>query len=167
VKPRLHHPFYAEIAMLDAVATRAERGPANIQSGFDDDFREIVVVSTLSGTDLSEKLEQPPLFIPSQIENPVFDLLQQMNTGAQLDTKLVLVWTHKDLVALDLITPTGEPLVRANDRLVSIRDKNFRVVEIIRTPPGLYVTEVRPLFGLAQRRDLFLVSFEDRKQGAS
>ncbi len=167
MKPRIHHPFYAELAMIDAVATRVERGPSNIQSGFDDDFGEIVVVSAPSGARTSEKLEQPSIFIPSQIENPVFDLLQQMTTGAQLDTKLVLVWAHKDLVALDLITPTGEPLVRANDRLVSIRDKNFRVVEIVRTPPGLYVTEVRPLFGLAQRRDLFLVSFEDRKQGAS
>lgn len=153
--------------MLDAVATRIEHGPANIESGFDDDFGEIVVVSTPSGTRQSEKLEQPPIFIPSQIENPVFDILQQMNTGAQLDTKLVLVWAHKDLVALDLITPTGEPLVRANDRLVSIRDKRMRLVEAIRTPPGLYVTEVRPLFGVAQRRDLFLISFEDRKQGAA
>jgi hypothetical protein len=156
-----------EIAMIDAVATRVERGPSNIQSGYDDDFGEIVVVSAPSGSRQSEKLEQPSMFIPSQIENPVFDILQQMSAGAQLDTKLKLVWAYKDLVALDLMTESGEPLVRTNDRLVSIRDRQMRLIETIRTPPGLYVTEVLPLFGIAQRRDLYIVSFEDRKQGSS
>jgi hypothetical protein len=167
MRPRLHHPFFAEIAMLDAVGTRAEHGPAQIQSGFDDDFQEIFVVESTEGARQNERLEQPSLFIPSQIEDPVFDILRQLATGAQLDTKLSLIWACKDLEALGLLVPeTGEPVVRSSDRLVSIRDKSMGVVQVVRTPPGLYVTEVRPLWGLAQRRDLFIVSFEDRKQGA-
>jgi hypothetical protein len=152
--------------MLDAVATRAEHGPAQIQSGFDDDFQEIVVVEAL-GVRHDDRLEQTSIFIPSQVETPVFDILRQLATGSQLDTKLNLIWAVKDLEAMGLIVPgTGEPVVRPSDRLVSIRDKNMKMVQIVRTPPGLYVSEVRPLWGIAQRRDLFVVSFEDRKQGA-
>lgn len=166
MRPRIHHAFFAEIVCLDAIATRAET-PAQLASGFDDDFGEIVVVSTPQGEREIERLEQEPVFIPSQIENPVFDILRQLATGAQLDTKLTLVWAVKDLEAMGLLVPsTGEPAIRQNDRLVSIRDKDMRMVQVIRTPPGLYVSEVKPLFGIAQRRDLFIVAFEDRQQGA-
>jgi hypothetical protein len=167
MRPRIHHAFMAEIRMLDAVATRAETGPAQLQSGFDDEFQEIVVVSTPAGRRHTERREQPPVFVPSQVEDPTFDVLRQLATGAQLDTKLTLVWAAKDLVRLGLIVPeTGEPLIRQNDRLVSIRDRHLNVVQEIRTPPGLYVTEVRPLWGIAQRRDLWLVNLQDRAQGS-
>jgi len=153
--------------MLDAVATRAETGPSSLQSGFDDDFQEIIVVSSATGQRQNDRLEQPSIFIPSQVEDPVFDVLRQMATGGQLDTKLTLVWACKDLEALGLLVPdTGEPLVRQSDRLVSIRDRCMNVIQTVRTPPGLYVQEVRPLWGVAQRRDLWVVSFKDRTQGS-
>lgn len=166
MRPRIHHAFFAEVAQIDAVRTRAEHGPAQIQSGFDDDFDEIVVVSQPSGTRQSDRLEKAAVFIPSQVEDPTFDVLRQLAAGGQLDTKLSLVWAMKDLEALGLLARgTGEPLIRSGDRLVSLRDRTMRIVQTIRTPPGLYVTEVRPAWGIAQHRDLFVVSFQDRTQG--
>lgn len=152
--------------MLDAVATRAETG-TGFSAGFDDDFQEIVVVSTPQGRK-TDRDELASVFIPSQIEDPTFDVLRQLAGGAQLDTKLTVVWAMKDLLALGLVVPeTGEPRVRQNDRLVSIRDKHMNLVQAIRTPPGLYVLEVRPTWGVAQARDLFVVSFQDRQQGST
>lgn len=150
--------------MLDAVATRAQTDGPAITSGYDDDFREIVVVSTPNR--ISERQEQDSIFIPSQVEDPVFDQLQQFSAGNLVDFKMTLVWARKDLECAGLLVPdTGECLVRSSDRLVSIRDKCMNVVHAIRTPPGLYVVEVRPLFGLAQRKDLYLVTLDDREQG--
>jgi hypothetical protein len=169
MRPRILHPFYVEVAMLDAVATREETEQSDdvpeLVSGFDDDFKEVIVFSSPAGR-TSGRLEQVPLFIPSQIESPSFEALQQMSAGNMPDYKFTLVWARKDLECLNLIVPeTGECLVRVNDRVVSIRDKCLHVIQTIRTPPGLYVTEVRPTWGIAGHRDLFLVTLDDREQG--
>jgi hypothetical protein len=164
MNPRLIGPaYYLEIAMLDAVATR-ELSEPSIASGFDDDFREIVVFSAPQRE--SAKQERPPLFIPSQIESPTLEMLMQMGAGNTPDSKVTLVWARKDLVARDLIVPeTGETLIRVNDRVVAIRDKCMNLIRKIRTPPGLYITEIRPTWGMAALGDLFVVTLEDRQQG--
>ena len=154
--------------MLDAVATRAATEQSadtpEIVSGYDDDFKEIVVVSAPTRT--SERQEQDSIFVPSQIESPSLEMLEQMAAGNVPDSKMMLVWARKDLEELHLIVPeTGECLVRVNDRLVSIRDKCMNLIQAIRSPPGLYVTEVRPTWGIAGHRDLFVVTLDDREQG--
>ncbi len=154
--------------MLDAVATRNETEQSTdvpaLVSGFDDDFKEVVVFSSPQRT--SGRLEQEPILIPSQIESPTFEALQQMSAGNLPDYKMTLVWARKDLEELDLIVPeTGECLVRVNDRLVALYDKCMNLIQEIRTPPGLYVTEVRPTWGIAGHRDLFLITLDDREQG--
>jgi len=156
--------------MLDAVATRAvtEQSPdaPEVTGGYDDDFKEIVVVSNPTRT--TQRKEQEPLFIPSQIEAPTFEALMQMSAGNVPEFKLSLVWARKDLEAMSLIVPeTGECLVRVNDRVVSIRDKCMNLIQTIRTLPGLYVTEVKPTWGLAGHRDLFIVALDDREQGVA
>lgn len=153
--------------MLDAVGTRnateQSTDAPEITSGYDDDFREIVVVSAPLRT--SERHEQPPILIPSQVEAPTWEMLLQMSAGNVPDTKLTLVWAYKDLLALHLIVEeTGECLVRVNDRVEAIYDSCRNLIQRIRTPPGLYVTEVRPTWGLAAHRDLFLVTLDDREQ---
>jgi len=154
--------------MLDAVATRAALEQSTdvpeITSGYDDDFKEIVVVSNPTRT--TERQEQDPILIPSQIEDPTFRALMQMSAGNIPDTKLELVWARKDLECLSLIVPeTGVPLIRVNDRVASIRDRCGSPIMRIFTPPGLYVTDVRPTWGIAQRGDLFIVTLDDREQG--
>lgn len=151
--------------MLDAVATAAATGGGLVSSGFDEDFKEIVVLSTPKRTD--ERQEQESIFIPSQIESDSYEMLVQMSAGNMPDTKAQLVWARKDLVELGLIVPeTGECLVRVNDRVVSIRDNCKNVLLSVRTPPGLYVTEVRPTWGLSSVGDLFIVTLDDREQAS-
>jgi len=61
---------------------------------------------------------------------------------------------------------SGDALLRVNDRLVAIHDLRGALVQRIRTPPGLYATEVQPQsFGLGLSRNLLLVTFEERELG--
>jgi hypothetical protein len=68
---------------------------------------------------------------------------------------------------MGLVDPaTGDALLRVNDRLVAIRDLGGALVQAVRTPPGLYATEVQPTsFGLGLSRNLLLVTFEERELG--
>jgi hypothetical protein len=62
---------------------------------------------------------------------------------------------------------TGDALLRLNDRLVAIRDMAGNLVQAVRTPPGLYATEVQPQsFGLGRARNLAIVTFHERELGA-
>lgn len=163
MRPRLHHAFFLEIAMLDAISTRADTEGGKVASGFDDDFGETVVVTTTAGRTKSRKEET--VLIPSQLETPLVEALQQLHTGNVPDTRIQAVWARKDLAAMGLIVPeSGEPLPRVNDRLVSVRDKCKSLVWEVRTPPGLYITQVAPAFGISRRADLYVVTFEDREQ---
>ena len=67
-------------------------------------------------------------------------------------------------------TASGDALVRVGDRLGAIRDLAGAIVQAVRTPPGLYVTEAKPIgFGLFMprpRRNLLLATFEDRETAA-
>ncbi len=85
--------------MLDAVATRAETEQSpdvpQLVSGFDDDFKEVVVFTNPTRT--SGRLEQDPILIPSQVESPTFEMLEQMSAGNLPDFKITLVWARKDL----------------------------------------------------------------------
>ena len=85
-------------------------------------------------------------------------------------SQLDLVFHFKDLERLGLVDPaSGDALIRPGDRLAAIYDKAGHLVQAVRTPPGLYVTEARPIgFGLSMarpRRNLLSVTFEDRQQG--
>jgi hypothetical protein len=159
VRPRLHFAFLLEVAQLDAVATRAD-------GDYDDVLKE-VRVTTEAGVRTPGRQEQPTVLIPSQIELPTLEALVQMSAGNMPDMKLTAVWAMKDLERLGLVVPeTGELLVRVADRIVSVRenDECKRVIQVVRTPPGLYVTNVQPVFGMAATRDLFLVTLDDREQ---
>lgn len=156
--PRILFPFQVEVAQLDAVATRDI-------GGYDDDFKEVRVVSDPART--SEQQEQRSVFVPSQIEAPTWEALEQMAAGNVPQSKLTLVWSYRALLQLELVVPeTGELKIRVNDRIISIRDKCLNLIQLIWTPPGLFITQVRPVFGMGQHRDLFLVSLDDREQGA-
>lgn len=170
MRGRLHHPFFAEIVQLSAIRTREDAdgpGPA-LASGYDDDFDEVIVLTDAGGERVSGRDEESPVFLPCNVEVTSFQALSQLASGNAPDSKIQLVFHRKDLEEQRLIDcDTGECLVRVNDRLVSLRDDCRRVVQVIRTPPGLYVTEVQPTFGIGRTPDLLLMSFQDRKQGVS
>lgn len=61
---------------------------------------------------------------------------------------------------------TGDALLRVGDRLIAIRDlRTGELVQAVRTPPGLYLTEPQPQFGLGGRRNLLLATFGERAVG--
>jgi hypothetical protein len=77
------------------------------------------------------------------------------------------VFHFADLERLGLVDPTtGEALLRIGDRLTAIRDyRTGDLIQAVRTPPGLYLTEPQPEFGLGGCRNLLLATFSERALG--
>jgi len=169
VRGRLINAFAAELAQLDPAATAADPdGPGPPSSGYDADFHETVLVPSPAGRDQDARREKPLVRVPCQIEVQAFGELTELPTGNSPRSHLLLVFHFDDLEQLGLVDPTtGETLLRVGDRLVAIRDaRSGELVQAIRTPPGLYLTEAQPQFQLGMRRTLLLASFNERALGA-
>ncbi len=157
MRGRLINPFLAELARLDTVATAQ-----------DPDFKETVLVPDAGWRGHDARREKVPILVPCQVEVQTFGELQELLTGMSPRSHLVLVFHFEDLEHMELVDPgSGDALLRVNDRLVSIRDYHTgEVVQAVRTPPGLYITEVQPQsFGLGLRRNLLLATFNERALG--
>lgn len=171
---RLIFPFLAEIARLDTYATAQDPDLAGpLTSGYDKDFREVVVVpETGKQIGHSARKEHPLVRVPCQVEPAFWEGLQALQTGDAPKSNLGLVFHYGDLESMSLVDPlTGDALLRVDDRLVAMYDINGALVQSVRTPPGLYITEARPIgHGLNQEkpyRNLLLCSFADREQGTT
>ena len=147
-----------------------DSGP--LDSGYDADFKESVLVDRDDdGIGERIRVEHDPIRIPCQVETDRFDELRMLPSGNSPRSELDLVFHFRDLELLELVDPvTGDALIRPGDRLSGIYDKFGHPVQAIRTPPGLYVSQARPigfgLFRVRPRRNLLLVSFQDRQTGA-
>ena len=112
--------------------------------------------------------ELPPVRVRCQVEPRSLEEVQMRLAGNAPRSRLQLVFHFRDLEALGLVeTSTGEAAIRPGDRLGALYDVSGTLVQTIRTPPGLYVTEARPIgFGLGRRpqRNLLGVTFESREQ---
>ena len=166
MRGRLINPFLAELAQLDTVATTADPDDAGpLVSGYDPDFKETIVLGSPGGARVDARKEKPPLRLPCQVEVTVFEALQQLAAGNSPNSRIVLVFHFRDLERTGLVdAATGEARLRINDRLVAIHTLHGELVQAIRTPPGLYATEVQPQsFGLGLSRNLLLVTFDERE----
>ena len=82
------------------------------------------------------------------------------------ESRLVLVMDYEDLVRRGLIDPaTNETTLRTGDRLVRLLNGIGAVIETYPNPPGMFLTELRPVCGLERDRNLLLAFFNDREQG--
>jgi hypothetical protein len=165
VRGRLILPFSASIARLDGAGTLTD-------PGYDSDFKETVLLPAGAGGIADGRRELPPVRLPCQVEVGAFEAMQQTAGGDSPASRIILVFHFRDLEARGLVNPTtGAALLKVNDRLVAVHDRKGRLVQSIRTPPGLYATQVQPdSFGLGSARNLLLVTFEDREvsvRGAS
>ena len=161
MRGRLINPFVAEIAQLNTAATEGA-------SGYDADFKETAMVPDAGWRGHDARREKSAIRVPCQVEVQTFGELQELLTGMSPRSHLVLVFHFQDLEAMGLVEPTtGDATLRVNDRLVSLRDYHTgEVVQAVRTPPGLYITEVQPQsFGLGLRRNLLLATFNERALG--
>ena len=168
MRGRLIRPLLAEIAQLDSAATASDLdGPGALTSGYDPDFQETVLLPSARGPGQDARREKPSILVPCQIEVQAFGELAELATGNSPRSRLVLVFHFADLERLGLVNPaTGDALFRVGDRLVAIRDRRTgALVQAVRTPPGLYLTEPQPQFGLAGRLNLLLARFEERALG--
>jgi hypothetical protein len=168
VRGRLIFPFTAELAQLDVAATAADPdGPGPLVSGYDPDFQEPVLAPTAGGGSQDARREKPPIHLPCQVEVQAFGELTELATGNSPHSRMVLVFHFGDLEPLGLVDPTtGDALLHVGDRLVAIRDgRTGELVQAVRTPPGLYLTEAQPEFGLGRRRNLLLATFSERALG--
>lgn len=168
MRGRLLQAFLAEIAQLDTAATAADPdGPEPLTSGYDADFQETALLPSAAGAGRDARREKPALRLPCQLEVQSFAALNELATGNSPRSRLVLVFHFHDLERLGLVDPnTGDALLRAGDRLVAIRDRRTgALVQAVRTPPGLYLTEPQPEFGLGGRRNLLIATFGERALG--
>jgi len=175
VRGRLIFPFLAQVHRWDPVAMAGvdPDGTGPLTSGYDEDFKEPVLIDA-DGDGVAEpfRRELPPVRVPCQVEPEAFQALRMASAGNTPKSSLDLVFHFRDLERLGLVDPiTGDALIRPSDRLGGLYDVEGQLVQAVRTPPGLYVTEARPIgFGLNRRRpqrNLLLVSFEDRPAARS
>lgn len=174
MRGKLIFPFLAELFRWDSAAMAVAPDAAGpLASGFDPDFKEPILVDA-DGDGVAEpfRREHPPVRVPCQVEPEAFQALRMATAGNTPKSSLDLVFHFRDLEWLGLVDPsTGDALIRPSDRLGGLYDVEGRLVQAVRTPPGLYVTEARPIgFGLCRRRprrNLLLVSFEDRPAARS
>lgn len=169
MRGRLINPFLAELAQLDTAATAGDPDCAGpLASGYDPDFKETVLVATPGGSGVDARREKALIRVPCQVEVGAFEALQQLTTGNSPNSRVTLVFHFQDLERMGLVDEgTGDALLRVNDRLVAIRDMAGMLVQAVRTPPGLYATEVQPQsFGLGLSRNLLTVTFDERELGS-
>ena len=174
MRGRLIFRFQAELYRLDAAAMAATNpdGPGPLTSGYDPDFKEPVLVD-LDGDGVGERTRQEhrPVRVPCQVEPEVLEALRVLPAGQSPRVKVELTLHFRDLEHLGLVDATsGAPRIQPGDRLGAIYDRSGQLVQAFRNPPGLFVTQTRASgFGLNRarpRRNLLIVTFEDRQQAA-
>lgn len=155
------------------IATTDPDGAGELLGGYDPDFKEPVLVDA-DGDGIAEPLrrEHLPVRVPCQVEPEALEALRMTTSGNTPRSSLDLVFHFRDLERLDLVDLTsGDALIRPGDRLGALLTLEGDLVQAVRTPPGLYVTEARPIgFGLNRRRprrNLLLVSLQDRPAARS
>lgn len=164
MRGRLIFPFIAELHRLDTMAMAPD---------YDEDFKEpILLDSNDDGVAEPFRREHPPVRVPCQVESQAFEALRMATTGNTPRSSFDLVFHFRDLERLGLVdAASGDALIRPSDRLGALYAKDGKLVQAVRTPPGLYVIEAKPIgFGLHRRRpsrNLLLVSFQDRATARS
>lgn len=162
--------FVAELHRLDtrAMASVDPDGAGPLLGGFDPDFQEPVLIDADDdGVAEPFRREHPPIRVPCQVEPEALEAVRMTLAGNAPRSSLDLVFHFRDLERLGLVdAATGTTLIRPNDRLGALYTRDGLLVETVRTPPGLYVTEARPSgYGLDRRRprrNLLIVSLQDR-----
>lgn len=161
MRGRLIFPFGIQLYLLDPVAIAA--GP-----GYDPVFQEPALVPTSDGVGAIGRVESDPIIVPGQFYTQEdFMYLQMVANGNLAQSDVRIVFHFKDLERLGLIEAvTGTAQIKVGDRLGAVYDKKgVTMIQEIPNPPGLFVIQANPLFGLDSGRNLLAVHFKSRDQG--
>ena len=169
MRGRLISPVMAEIYPLDTTATSDIPEGTNYTSGYDEDFREGVLVDRDGdGIGQINRVEGDPISVPAQLEVSRFSDLGLFSTGKALRAKIVLVFDRQTLEDMNLIDENGHPRIRIGYRLGSLSRKDGSLLYRFDEANSLYVTEVRPTSQGFIRSgggvNLVLVEFGTRKE---
>ncbi len=168
---RLINPFLAEMARLDIAATAADPDAAGpLTSSYDEDYRETRIRPTTNRVGEGMRVEFPLVRIPAQFHagpSPGQLLaLKPTVTGNVASASVVVLMHFDDLTQLGLIdSDTQTATIKVGDRLHAVYRMDGTLVQLIPTPPGLYVTMAVPIFGLGAQRNLLEVTLESRDTG--
>lgn len=164
---RLIFPFYCEISPLDIVASAADPdGAGTLTSGYDQDFRERVVLPTADRVGDTRRIEGAMYKIPGQFgSTDQFKRLQMASTGNLDGTGFTILFHFRDLENAGLVeVTTGTALIKIGDRLNAIYEIGSGVL-IQKVPDMCVITEAQPIFGLRSTRNLLACTFKARDAG--
>ncbi len=153
MRGRLIWPFLLRVHRLNAYGTETA-------GGYDDAFSEPKVDG---GAPM--RVEHPPILVPCQPENNVYDQLAMTGTGNDPITRKVFTFHFQDLERLELVDPvSGNALIRVGDRATKVYTAAGEFIQDLRGEDGLFCTEAQPAsFGLSGgRRNLLVAVFEQR-----
>jgi len=159
----LLHPFLADLRRLDPEATAVVAS-----AGYDSVYREPVRVADGTPAGASARREKAAVLVRCQFEDNEEERLRQLASGASPQANFVLTFHFADLEAAGLVdAATGTPLVRNGDRLAAVYNLDGSLMRSYANPPGMFAIEVKPSgLGIGDRRNLLVVTFDDRIQGA-
>jgi hypothetical protein len=164
LRGRLLHPFLAGLRQYSPTKTVSEHSP-----GFDPILREPIRVPDASPSgSRSAREEDGEIRLRCQFEDNEEERLRQIQAGAAPQSNFALTFHFADLEAAGMVdAPTGDPTIRVGDRLAALYEVDGTLVRAFANPPGMFATAVKPSgFGIGGKRNLLVVTFEDRIQGA-
>lgn len=165
---RLIFPFSVELGLLDTDGTAADPDAGGVlTSGYDDDFREPVMIASSSNSHRGtpRRVETVQIF-KAQVEDDTEDAVSVAASGNNPTNTIGLVFHFKDLEAAGAVQlASGLPIIKApGARLISIRDPRTNVlIQRYDAPPGYYATQAKSMgYGMGPSRNLLLVVFQER-----
>lgn len=154
---RLINPILAELARLDTSTTETS-------GGYDPDFKSLKTTYP-QGVRTSSRKELAPIRVRCQVEPAAWEAQRQTDAGNSPSTLLVLCFHYVDLERASLIDAHGDPLIRVNDRVLALYTTRGALVQRC-SERGFYATKVDLGSGwLSAKRNILLVTFENRAQG--
>lgn len=170
---RLIFPFMGRFALVNPAGIAADPDLAGPEtSGYDDDFRESIMVpgppgSPARGVDVRAANEDL-IDIPFQEDLERYadsNRPSPLLSGDSPDAQIFIIFHFADLERLALVdVVTGRPLIKRDDRLVSVHNfTTSALIQEVRTPPGLYIHSLTPAFGFRQTRNLLFAELRPRE----
>jgi hypothetical protein len=165
VRGRLIFRVFAEFFRLDRA------GKVVTSPDYDPEFKEPSLLDTGAAIGVRTRRELPAIRVPCQVESEAVEALEMFAAGESPRSLIRLVFHFAHLERAGLVDGVmGTSLIAVGDRLGALHDTTGALIQRVRTPPGLYVTEARPTgFGLFMprpRRNLLLVTLEERDTAA-
>ena len=104
MRGRLIFPFIAELHRLDTQAMALGDAGAGVPPGYDDDFKEPILVDTDDdGVGEPFRREHPPVRVPCQVEPEAFEALRMATSGNTPRSSFDLIFHFRDLERLGLV----------------------------------------------------------------